>query len=207
MHSRSVVFIIAGEAATQRNLADRIESLRLSLRVCRSADELLAAPLPSGPACVLAAMPHRGDGDLTWLERLTRRAQRLPIVVIATGAEVPTAVAAMKLGIVDFLEMKCTQGELVAAVREALRCDAEGRRRTARTATIRRRLARLTPGQREVLEGLLAGKRNRQIAAELELSVRAIEVRRAKVMDVMRAGSLAELIRLAVLADGEGRDR
>ena len=207
MHSRSVVFIIAGEAATQRDLVARIEALRLPVKVCRSADELLAAPLPSGPACVLAALPHRGDGDLTWLQRLAHRAQRLPIVVIATGAEVPTAVAAMKLGIVDFLEMKCAQGELGAAVREALRFDAEGRRRIARTASIRHRLARLTPGQREVLDGLVAGKRNREIAAELKLSVRAIEVRRSKVMDVMRAGSLAELIRLAVLADGEGRSR
>ena len=69
----------------------------------------------------------------------------------------PTAVAAMKLGIVDFLEMKCAQSELGAAMREALRCDAKGRRRTARTTSVRRRLARLTPGQREVLEGFVAG--------------------------------------------------
>jgi FixJ family two-component response regulator len=207
MHSRSVVYIIAGEPATQRDLAARIEALRAPWKMCRSLDEFLAGPPPTGPACVLAELPRRGEGDLSWLRRLVRRTPRLPIVVIATQAELSTAVGAMKLGIVDFLDMKCSHRQLGEAVREALRRDAEDRRRIARTAGLRRRLARLTPGQRQVLDLLLAGKCNREMAAELDLSVRAVEVRRGKVMDVMRANSLAELVRLAVLADGEDRDK
>ena len=85
----------------------------------------------------------------------------------------------------------------------ALRWDGEHRREIARAANARRRLVRLTPGQREVLARLLAGKSNRQIAAELKLSVRSIEVRRAKIMETMRAGSLAQLVRLAILAESE----
>ena len=127
--------------------------------------------------------------------------------MIATEADVPTAVGAMKLGVFDFLEKKCPAKQLKEAVREALRWDTENRRRIARIHGARRRLAALTPGQRAVLDLLVAGKGNREIAAELKLSVRAIEVRRAKVMEITRAQSLAELVRLAMVGEGEGRLR
>jgi FixJ family two-component response regulator len=127
------------------------------------------------------------------------------MIVIAAEADVPTAVRAMKLGVFDFLEKKCPARQLKETIREALRWDRENRRRIARVHSARRRLAALTPGQRAVLDLLLAGYGNREIAAELELSVRAIEVRRAKVMEVMRARSLAELVRLAMVGEGGGR--
>ena len=199
MHSRSIVFIVASESATRRDLAARVEAVRLPMKACRSADELLDAPKPSGPACVLADLPRYDD--LHWFKRLTPRGLTLPVVIIAAQADVSTAVRAMKLGSVDFLEMKCSPAQLGKALREALRCDTEHRRRLARLTNIRRRLARLNRGQREVLDLLLAGKCNREIAAELDLSIRAIEERRAAVMELMHATSFAELVRLAVLIE------
>jgi FixJ family two-component response regulator len=204
MHSQSVVFIVAGAAATQRDLIARVDPLGIARKVCRSADEFLAALTPAGPSCVLAELPRNAQGDMHWLQRLARKTPRLPIVVIASHGDVPTAVAAMKLGILDFLETKCSDAQFGDAIAAAMRWDAENRRRIARIDRIRRRLARLNAGQRAVLDLLLAGKCNREAAAELKLSVRAIEERRAKVMQIMRAESLAELVRLAVLAESEG---
>jgi two-component system response regulator FixJ len=203
MHRRSVVFIIANDAAAQRDLAARVESLGIPHKTCRTAEEFLEAELPPGPACALADFPRRAEGDLQWLQRLAHRAAALPIVVIAAHADVPTAVAAMKQGSFDFLEAKCLEERFAATILAALRWDGEHRRAIARAANARRRLLRLTPGQREVLARLLLGKSNRQIAAELKLSVRSIEVRRAKIMKTMRAGSLAQLVRLAMLGGNE----
>ena len=201
MHSQSMIFLVAGEPAALRELAARVESLKVPLKICRSVGEFLAAPTPVGPGCVVAGLPRRGQDSLRWLERLRRRDGQLPMIVVAAEADVPTAVRAMKLGVFDFLEKNCPAKQLKEAVRAALRWDTENRRRIARIHGARRRLAALQPGQRAVLDLLLEGKSNREIAAELELSVRAIEVRRAKVMAVMRAGSLAALVRLGMVAE------
>ena len=201
MHSQSMVFLVAGERAALRDLVARIEPLRIPLTTCRSVGELSAGRTGGGPACVVAELPRRGEHNLPWLKRLRRRAGGLPVIVIATEADVPTAVGAMKLGVFDFLEKKCPAKQLKEAVREAMRWDTENRRRIARIHGARRRLAALTPGQRAVLDLLVAGKGNREIAAELKLSVRAIEVRRAKVMKITRAQSLAELVRLAMVGE------
>ncbi len=201
MNSQSMVFLVVGERAALRDLVARIEPLRIPLKTCRAPGELLAERTAAGPACVVAELPRRGEHNLPWVKRLRRRAGGLPVIVIATEADVPTAVGAMKLGVFDFLEKKCPAKQLKEAVREALRWDTENRRRIARIHGARRRLAALTPGQRAVLDLLVAGKGNREIAAELRLSVRAIEVRRAKVMKVTRAQSLAELVRLEMVAE------
>ncbi len=206
MHSPSMVFLVAGEAAALRDLTARLQPLRISLKICRSVGEFLDAPTPAGPTCVVAELPRHAQDGLQWIERLRRRGGQLPMIVIAAEADVPTAVRAMKLGVFDFLEKKCPAKQLKEAVRDALQWDRENRRGIARVHSARRRLAALTPGQRAVLDLLLAGYGNREIAAELDLSVRAIEVRRAKVMEVMCARSLAELVRLAILGEG-GRRR
>jgi FixJ family two-component response regulator len=204
MHRRSVVFIVANDQSAQRDLAARVESLGIPHKTCRAAEDFLEAELPVGPACVLADFPRRADGDLQWLERLRQRTAPLPIVVIAAHADVPTAVQAMKQGCFDFLEAKCAEERFAQTILAALRWDGEHRRELARAALAQRRWLRLAPGQREVLARLLLGKSNRQIAAELKKSVRTIEVRRAKIMATMRAESLAQLVRLAMLGEGLG---
>jgi FixJ family two-component response regulator len=117
---------------------------------------------------------------------------------------VETAVLAMKRGACDFLLETCGDGRLRAAVNEAFCRDAEQRRRMAQVQSIRRRLNQLTPPLRDVLDLLLKGKSNREIAEALGKSVRAIEVRRAKLMQAMKARTLAALVRQTLMADRAG---
>ena len=124
------------------------------------------------------------------------------MIGIAAEADVETAVLAMKRGAFDFLLETCSDQRLRAAVDEAFRWDAVQRRLIARVQSIRRRLKQLAPPLRDVLDLLLKGKSNREIADELGMSVRSIEVRRAKVMQTMKARTLAALVRQTLLAVG-----
>jgi RNA polymerase sigma factor (sigma-70 family) len=127
----------------------------------------------------------------------------LPVIIISAYGDVPMAVRAMQSGAVNFLEKPCREHELWEAIREALQRDSKNRRKISQEAAIRSRLARLTAGEREVLDRLVGGMSNRAIAEELGLSVRTIEVRRHKLMKKTKAGSLAELVSLAVLVHPE----
>ena len=115
--------------------------------------------------------------------------------------DVPMVVRAMKAGALNFLEKPCRDQQLWEAIQEGLRWDAAHRQHTPLHTKALHRLNRLTPGEHEVLRQLIDGKSNKTIAAELGLSVRTIEVRRAKVMKKMKAESLAELIKLTISAN------
>jgi DNA-binding NarL/FixJ family response regulator len=122
-------------------------------------------------------------------------------------ADVETAVLAMKRGTFDFLLETCSDQRLWDTIDEAFRWDAAQRKYVAYVQSIRRRLKQLTPPLHDVLDLLLKGKSNREIAGELALSVRAIEVRRAKLMQAMKARTLAALLRQTVLVYGVGPSR
>jgi FixJ family two-component response regulator len=199
-NSEPTIFLVAGAPVARRALARRMQTMRLPVQVCDSGEELFEVEAGRRPGCVLLDI-SRPAGDLELLARLKEMGTGLPVVAIATGANVPLAVRAMKVGACDFLENSCSDEALGQAIQDAVRRSHEHQRQNGRIENIRRRLARLTPGQREVLDLLLAGYSNPQIATELELTVRAIEARRAKVMKTMRARSLAELVRLAVTAE------
>jgi len=149
-------------------------------------------------------LPCQPAADLELLRRLGPDGH-WPVVAVSDRASVATAVRAMKLGAWDFLEASCPDRRLAKVLKEAFCWEAEHRRRITLVARTRRRLALLNDGCRQVLEMLVDGRSNRQMAEELALSVRAVEERRAKVMHTMRARSLAELVRLFLLADGAER--
>jgi FixJ family two-component response regulator len=111
----------------------------------------------------------------------------------------------MRAGAINYIEKPFREQHLWESIQEALRCDAENRRVLAKKGLVRRRLAKLTPAERKVLDRLLEGRANKDIAAELEVSVRTVEVRRAKIMEKMRAESLAELIRFTLEASLSAR--
>ncbi len=121
-----------------------------------------------------------------------------PLIAIAAEADVPMAVHVMKLGAMDFFQEPCGAEQLTAAIEKALAWAAGHRRLLARNASVRRRLNRLTAQQRSVFDALLAGSSNREIAADLEKSVRCIEERRAKIMKTMHAKSLPDLVRMTL---------
>jgi FixJ family two-component response regulator len=199
--TRPILLLVADAPKALRGLGKRIRGMGLHGQECESPEECLATEPGDRPACVLLHLSETMPG-LEILRRLRCERPRVPVVVIAALADVPLAVRAMKLGASDFLEECCTDEVIAQAVAEALRWSDENRRKHGRIEIVRRRMDRLADSHRQVLQLLIAGKSNREIADELKLSVRTIEVRRAKIMQTMRAKSLAELVRLAVLGGG-----
>ena len=201
MDDNPTVFIIAGDCRVRRDLTVRLQRFEPALKVLCSEEEFLQAESPGGPACIVLGVSPSGV-ELELLGRPGDRKTHLPVVAVTAPGDVATAVAAMKLGARDAVEESCPAERLTDAIAESLRWYTAHRRRIDRAESIRRRLARLAPGHRKVLDLIVAGKSNREVAGELELSVRAIEVRRAKVMATMRARSLAELVRQTLLVEG-----
>ena len=197
------VFIVAGDAKARRALAVRMESLELEAAAFRTPDEFFGVHAPASAGCMLLHVSAEAS-ELDLLQDLGPRETHLPVVVIASRGDVPTAVRAMQLGAMNFLEESCSDDRLAAAIGDALRWDSENRRRLTHVQHVRRRLARLAQPHRAVLDLLLAGKSNREIAIELKRSVRTIEERRSTVMETMRARSFAELVRLAMLVEEPG---
>jgi two-component system, LuxR family, response regulator FixJ len=197
------VFVIAGDSKTRRNLSVRLKQLDRQFRLCRSPEEFQQGSSPQDAGCVLIHLAHV-DFDLDWLMTLGRHEDHWPVIAITAEADVESAVLAMKRGAFDFLLETCDDLRLRSAIDEAIRWDAARRKEIAQVQAIRRRMKMLAPPLRDVIALLLDGKSNREIAHALGLCVRAIEARRAKVMKVMRARSLAGLVRQALMAREAG---
>jgi two-component system, LuxR family, response regulator FixJ len=144
-------------------------------------------------------MPGLSGIDL--LKRLKERKIGVPVIVITGHGDVPLAVEAMKFGAVDFLEKPFDDEVLLASVQSALR-EREGQsKRVTERAVVEERLAMLSKRERDVLGGLVAGHANKQIAFDLGISPRTVEIYRANLMEKMRAASLSDLVRMALIAE------
>jgi FixJ family two-component response regulator len=201
MDAEPTVIIIAGDCRVRRDLTVRLERFEPALAVFHSVEEFFERNLRAGSGCIVLGVSPSGV-ELELLDRPGQDATHLPVVAVTPPGDVATAVAAMKAGAHDAVEESCPGQRLIQAVTESLDWHAAHRRHVAQLENIRRRLARLTPGHREVLDLIVAGKSNREVAEALKLSVRAIEVRRAKVMATMHARSLAELVRQTMSVEG-----
>jgi two-component system response regulator FixJ len=195
------------------HVIDDDPAVRDSLRLLMTTEGLYVRTYPSARAfldsvgreedeegCVVAdvRMPELSGFDL--LEKMKEKRLRFPVIVITAHADVPLAVQAMKAGAVDLLEKPFDDNVLIASVRNALLRNCARQESSSEAQEIRQRLASLTAREKEVLAGLLKGQPNKIIAHELNISVRTVEVHRANVMSKMRAGSLSELVRMALLA-------
>ncbi len=200
LESVAKVYIVDDNPAVRQLIGALVTSMQLCPEPFASAREFLAHCTPSEPGCVLLDVRLPGMSGLELLELMKRQGIPFPVIVLSAHADVPMAVRAMRAGAINFLEKPFREQELWEAIQEGIHCNAEIRRVLATKALVQRRLAKLNPGERAVLDRLLEGKANKDIAAELELSVRTIEVRRARLMDTMQAGSLAELIRFVLEA-------
>jgi FixJ family two-component response regulator len=178
-----------------------VRSMRLQAKAYQSAQEFLDAFDATRPGCLLLDVRMPGISGLGLLEQLNREDVPLPAIVMSAYGDVPMVVRAMKAGALNFLEKPCRDQDLWEAIQEALKWDQQHRCRLAMRARIIHRLERLTPGEHAVLQLLIDGNSNKTIAEKLGLSVRTIEVRRSKLMKKMKAGSLAELIRLTFSAN------
>jgi two-component system response regulator FixJ len=200
------VFIVDDDEEVRDALELLMESIGLAAQSFASAQAYLDAFDPGRPGCVVLDVRMKGMSGLELQRRLSEEPLFPPIIVVTGHGDVPMAVRAVKAGAVDFIEKPFNEQLLLDAVHRALEQDAEHRGEASRLADITERLARLTPREREILDEVAAGKRNKVIAADLGISQSTVEAHRAKVMEKMEAHSLSDLMRMLLLVSPRHRD-
>jgi two-component system, LuxR family, response regulator FixJ len=197
MNEEPTVFLVDDDPTTLVLLEGLIKVIFPRVTTFSSAGDFLAA-YHDQPGCLVLDVAMPGMSGLELHKRLVLDRINLPVIFVTGHGNVQMAVEAMQMGAVNFLVKPVQEQELWKSIRRAIELDAQNRRRRARRQKAEERLSRLTSGEREVLNLILEGKTNREIATELNLSTRTIEDRRAKLMKKIGAESLADLIRLAM---------
>lgn len=198
MNDEATVFLVDDDLAALRALATTVKVVFPRVESFSSAGDFLAAYQAGSPGCLVLDVAMPGMNGLELQRKMIREKVALPVVFVTGHGNVSMAVEAMQLGAVNFIEKPFQEQELWDSVRKALDLDTQHRRRFARRRSAEERLSRLSHGEREVLDLIMEGKLNKEIAADLGLSTRTIEDRRAKLMKKMGARSLAELVQLAL---------
>jgi two-component system, LuxR family, response regulator FixJ len=196
---QAVVHVIDDDEAIRQSLEFLLQAARIPVKTYPSATAFLDSLPDIGPSCIVTDVRMPGMSGVELLRRLQELKIGIPVIVITGHGDVPLAVEAMRIGAVDFLEKPFDDEVLLASVRSALREQgAETKRRNAR-AEVESRVAALSNRERDVLNGLVAGRANKQIAFDLGISPRTVEIYRANLMNKMQAGSLSELVRMALM--------
>lgn len=203
MSREITVFVVDDDLAMRTSLQWLIESVGMQVKTYESAQAFLDAYYPGRAGCLLLDVRMPGISGLELQAYLNKKEIRLPVIIITGHGDVAMAVKAMKAGAVDFIEKPFDDEALLNSIKKALQYDEKQRALRAQRADLAARLAELTPREHEVMAMVTDGKSNREIAAALGVSAKTVEVHRARVMDKMRADSLAELVRLALIARGD----
>jgi len=194
-----VVHIIDDDPLVCNSIRLLLATEGIDARTYVSADEFLKAIGPGDDCgCIVTDVRLPGMSGVEMMTHLAQRGLNLPVIVITGHADVPLAVHAMKQGAVDFMEKPFSDVSLIASVRKALERNFAPQEQDEIAQEIRSRLANLTSRERDVLDGLLNGKSNKQIACELGISYRTVEIHRANLMKKTQAGSLPELVRMSI---------
>ncbi|HET7058878.1 MAG TPA: response regulator FixJ [Nitrospiraceae bacterium] len=200
MSSKSTIYVIDDDAAARDSLAFLLKSAKLTVQAFESAD-LFAASLPSlERGCIVTDIRMPGMSGLELLKHIRKQANPMPVIVITGHGDIPLAVEAMRHGAADFLEKPFDDEVILASVTAALDQQQRDGERDAYRTVLHERLATLSTRERQVLESLVAGLPNKSIAFDLGISPRTVEIYRANVMTKMDAGSLSELVRMALLS-------
>ena len=177
-----------------------MESNGIAVETFASAQGFIEAYREGAPGCVVLDVRMPGMSGLELQDYLKQRGIDIPIVFVSGRGDVPTAVNALKGGAVDFIQKPFGYREVVGIIEKAFRRDAEVREQHARRAQVASRIAALTEREHEVMRRVIDGKQNKVIASELDISVKTVEFHRAKVMEKMGVGSVAELVQLTLQA-------
>ncbi len=199
MTSSQVVHVIDDDAGVRDSLAFLLGTAGLAVRTHESAAAFLKTLPEAEDGCIVTDVRMPEIDGIELQRRLRAQGCTLPVVVMTGHGDVALAVAAMKAGAMDFIEKPFSDDVLLAAIRAALARRGSERERAAHTAEVRTRMQTLSERERQVLDGLVAGKPNKIIAHDLGISARTVEIYRANVMTKMRADSLSALVRMALL--------
>jgi len=200
MPSNPVVHVIDDDDAARDSLSFLLRSAELEVFAHESAPAFLVAAKVMTAGCIVTDVRMPDMTGIELLRRLREDGIDTPVIVITGHGDIPLAVEAMKFGAVDFFEKPYDDDALLAAVQGALNRQEGDARKSAERSALNERLATLSNRERQVLDGLVAGKPNKIIAFDYGISPRTVEIYRANVMTKMRAASLSELVRMTLIA-------
>src|SRR5437762_223901 len=191
------VFIVDDEAPVRKALSRLLRAAGFVVAAFASPGEFLAQHDLHKPGCLVLDLMMPGINGMELQRALARKGSVLPIIFLTGHGDIPKSVQAMKSGALDFLTKPVNDENLLASIRAAIKRDSVARREQAELRDIRARLATLTPREREVLDHVVTGTLNKQIAADLGITERTIKAHRARVMAKMKVDSVARLVCLA----------
>lgn len=195
--SQSIVFVVDDDPSFRRSSERLLRIAGHEVQSFASAQEFLDGSRRDLPACLVTDLRMPGLNGLDLQMELARAGWPIPIIFISGHGDVHTSVRAMKAGAMDFLTKPFCEREFLHAVGAALERDRTGREHRARLDELQQRYQSLTPREREVMLHVVTGMLNKQVAATLNTAVKTVKFHRANIMDKMRVGSLAELVRAA----------
>lgn len=198
--ARPTVFIVDDDPAIRIAMQALMESVGIAHEIFASGDDFLEHVEDGAAGCLVLDIRMPGLGGLELQEELLRRGSTLPVIFITGHGDVPMAVNAMQKGAVDFIQKPFRDQDLLDRIRDALNTDRERREERQKHVLVNEHIARLTKREREVFDLVVTGKPNKVIAYELGVSQRTVEIHRARVMEKMRARSLADLVKMHMLA-------
>jgi two-component system response regulator FixJ len=201
MADNSIIHIIDDDSAVRESLLALVQMRGMTAKGYSSAEAFLANLKPSDTGCVVSDVRMPGMTGLQLLEKMAEAKSTLPVIIITAYADVPTAVRAMQAGAVTFLEKPCNEADLIEAVQQALNLEQAQQALRKQKSEVENKLTTLTADEIAVMRKMLEGLPNKRIASDLDIGLRTVELRRSNIMKKMGAGSLAELVRLALLVD------
>jgi len=201
MDAEQTVYIVDDEEAVRKALRFLTKSAGLKSESFETAGEFLDALEHLGPGCLLLDVCMPDMGGLELQETLRERNVEIPVIIITGHADVATAVRAMKNGASDFVEKPIDSEDLLERVHKCLSGEARQRKSIDFRKQAAERMSTLSRRERQVMDGLVAGKRNKQIAESLFISFRTVELHRASIMEKLNANSLSDIVRIALLAE------
>jgi two-component system response regulator FixJ len=199
--TQPVVHIIDDDEGLRESLAFLLRSANLEVRSFESAKAFLDVLPHAALGCVITDMRMPDMSGIELLRRLKELKLGVPVIVITGHGDIALAVEAMKIGATDFFEKPFDDDLLLSSVRAALRQQEDHTKRGAERAEIEQRISSLSPREKDVLVGLIEGRANKQIAFDLGISPRTVEIYRANLMNKMQANSLSDLVRMALISE------